>query len=167
MKTIVLTLAMLFAVTAHWSCRPDHHCSAAEAEPIILKSYAEAHAAMKKYKVPGIFIFTAQWCEPCHTMKKETIMPLMPRLKTKYIVYFVDTDAETEVAQAWQETKRLQSIPAYALTTRGGEYLIGYDEGYKTQAGFIKWINDSVRAYNKRQKEGKVREVVPRGRKSR
>jgi hypothetical protein len=87
-------------------------------------------------------------------MKRDTWEPLMLALKKKgYVVYFVDTDAEPKVLEAWQKMGRLNSIPAYAVTTRGGKYLVAYGQGYRNKTDFVRWLNSSIDEWKKKQQK--------------
>jgi len=121
-------------------------------EPLILMRYGDAYHAIQKYNVNGIFVFTASWCEPCKKMKKDTWTPLMSQIKTKYIIYFVDVEAEPDIVKKWQAMGMVQNIPAYALTTRGGTRIISYDAGYRNKSNLMKWVNDGILSLKKRRR---------------
>jgi hypothetical protein len=72
----------------------------------------------------------------------------MPNLKAKYIVYFVDIDAEPEVAR---KLRANMSVPAYAITTNGATGWVAYSEGYKDRAEFVRWMHTSIDAWREKQ----------------
>jgi thiol-disulfide isomerase/thioredoxin len=117
-------------------------------EPLVLKSYDDAYRAMKEYNVPGIFVFHATWCGPCQQMKRDVWEPLLPRLKDKYIVYFVDIDVEHEAARKLRTNMK---VPSYAITTNGATGWVAYGEGYKDRAAFLRWMNVSIDAWREKQ----------------
>ncbi len=119
--------------------------AADQPEPLVLQSYGDAYRAMQKHNVPGIFVFQARWCGPCHQMKRDVWTPLMPQLKTQYIIYFVDIDVEKDVAKKWKEDlKLLSTLPAYAIITNGATGIVAFSSGYKDQATFVRWMNTSI-----------------------
>ena len=127
--------------------------AADQQKPLVLKSYDDAYKAMQKHKVPGIFVFHAKWCEPCKEMRKDVWNPLMPHLKKRYIVYFVDIEVETEIVAKWkkQNPKLLTIVPAYAIVAPGATTLVAYAQGYKDQKTWLKWMLDSILAWENKQ----------------
>lgn len=139
MKTVALLLILgLFAFNA----------PAAE-QVTVLRSYNDAINMIRKHKVPGLLIFTASWCEPCQRMKRETFDSLVPKLRSTYVVYYVDIDRESDVAARWRKEGGVNSTPAYALINNRGTTVAVYGEGYRSRQDFIKWMNDGIDAWNK------------------
>jgi thioredoxin-like negative regulator of GroEL len=139
MKTVALLLILgLFALKA----------PAAE-QVTVLRSYADAIAMIKEHKVPGLLIFSAEWCGPCQKMKRETFDSLVPKLRSTYVVYNVDIDKEPEVTARWRKIGGISSVPAYAIINNKGTVVAVYGEGYKSRQEFIKWMNDGIDSWNK------------------
>jgi thiol-disulfide isomerase/thioredoxin len=113
-----------------------------------LETYNEAHLFMRQNNAAGFIVFTAQWCQPCKKFHNETIAPLLPQLKQKYVVYTVDvTNPDTVDSQQWRNYKMLDYLPSYAILSRGGDYILGWNSGFKTQEELIAWMNEVVNKY--------------------
>lgn len=114
-------------------------------KPLVLNTYDDAIKAMQKYDAPGIFVFWAKWCEPCKKMQADVWQPLMPKLRPKYIVYYVNVDAEPKVVEQWKKLPKMpKSIPAYVIVSEGAKKVVAYGEGYRNRATFIEWLNVSI-----------------------
>ena len=122
-------------------------------KPLVLNSYADAYSAMQKYNAPGIFVFYADWCQPCKRMKTDTWTPMMPELRKQSIVYFVNVDVETAIVAKWNATGKAKSLPAYAMFSRGAKDLILYGEGYRSKDELVKWANAGIAAYMAKRKQ--------------
>lgn len=132
-----------------------------EPEPIVLTSYKQALDTMRKHNAPGIFVFSATWCEPCHRMKRETWEPLMDEIKSKYILYFIDIDAEPKVYAAYYQQGRVRHVPAYCITNKGASCTIAYAEGYKDKVTFVKWANAEIARWKNRQTSPEKKDTAP------
>ena len=130
-------------------------------KPLVLKTYKDAMESMAKYDVPGIFVFQASWCDPCHKMDKDCWEPLMAEIKSKYIIYFVDIDGERKVFDAWYKMGMIKNVPAYAITNRGATKLVTYGEGYRDRDEFVNWANAEIQKWREKQSTSKSKDTAP------
>lgn len=104
------------------------------------KNVFEAIEASKIADKRILFIFTAKWCGPCKTLKKN-IEPLFKELRKTHVIYSVDVDVESKFWEAWQKSFKNNKIPAYAVVTQGNETVLSKGIGLKTQKQFQEWLD--------------------------
>jgi len=114
-------------------------------------NYREALTLMKQTNRYGFFFLTADWCEPCHRFKKDTLSHYLDKLEQYYVVYFVDVDKEKGVASAFSRAKDSYGrtlwggmLPAYFVFSPDGKKTIAVSHGYKTPQEFVLWYNSHV-----------------------
>jgi hypothetical protein len=86
-------------------------------------------------------------------MFQESWQPLMPVLRQKYIVYFVDIEVEHKTYANWDKYNNVTSVPAYAVVNKGATKLIDYEEGFKNKDDLLSWLNTSVVEWNNRRQQ--------------
>lgn len=106
--------------------------------PEIPRSYQEALAAGRQLNKDVFLFFTADWCQYCKQMKRETMSDAkVQQALQAYVVYYVDTDKERAVASKYS----VGSIPAYYVVTPS-EQVKKSGKGMKNPSSFIRWLGN-------------------------
>ena len=115
------------------------------------ESYGKAWATAYEQKKPMLILLTADWCTPCKQLKKE-IAPLLPKLRERYIVYYVDIDKERPVADSYKKAKLWDGdVPTIYVTQwdeKVQQTIKGQTSGYMTKSEFVKWHNGLYKRKN-------------------
>jgi len=107
------------------------------------ENYQQALQKAKEQKKTTFLYFTAKWCGPCQTMKKNVIEPLLPFLEERHICYFLDVDKEPEVSQAYLKAKIFKNIPFYCVIGKDGKKILIKKEETLDREKFIEWHNQN------------------------
>ncbi len=126
-RTVALMLALLAA--------------AAPAAPLAWeKSYAQAVAKARQGGRVTLVDFEAEWCGWCKLMDRETYGQAAVQAALSNVVCVkVDTDRDTDVAQAYQ----VSSMPRTVLIDAGGR-IIGDHIGYLPADQFLPWLKTAL-----------------------
>jgi thiol-disulfide isomerase/thioredoxin len=113
----------------------------AQAAPIKWeKTYAHAVALARQAGQPVLVDFEAEWCGWCKLMDKETYGNATVQAALSNVVCVkVDTDRDTDVAQAYQ----VSSMPRTVLIDQHGR-IIGDQSGYMAADRFLPWLRDAL-----------------------
>ena len=103
-------------------------------------SYAHAVATARQRGQPVLVDFEAEWCGWCKLMDKETYGNAAVQAALSNVVCVkVDTDRDTDVAQAYQ----VSSMPRTVLIDERGR-IIGDQSGYMPADRFLPWLRDAL-----------------------
>ncbi len=107
---------------------------------IVANSYPEALSKSAELGKPILAFFTADWCGACKTMKANTLTDsaVMESMKN-YIVVFVNTDAEKNVARKFG----IQSLPTFVVMD-SNEQVSKTGIGAMNANAFVNWLNTTV-----------------------
>lgn len=96
-----------------------------------------------------IFVFSAKWCGPCQNFKQKTIAPLLPKMRSQYILYIVDVDdyKNHPMVKHLKEKKIIEMIPAYIMITNRGTEMVTYGYGDRNPEQFVQWMSNGIRAW--------------------
>jgi len=111
-------------------------------------SYVDAKNAATKDETKRLFcVFTSKSCVPCQTLK-DTILSqkdINNALHNSAVVYYVDIDEETEVADAYLKAKIWDGqVPMCIVFNRDATKIINILSGLPTRQEFIKWWNGAL-----------------------
>lgn len=104
-------------------------------------SYAQAHAASVKEDKPIFLMFTASWCVPCQSLKRNILYTdgIWPSLNRQFIVHLVDVDREKETVELFKKFFNGQ-VPTMFFLDKGGKKFTGrHVGGFDSVWQFIAW----------------------------
>jgi thioredoxin 1 len=106
-----------------------------------LHDYDEAVALAKKENKPLMVVFSATWCPPCQTMKKEVYpSPTVQSELKDWVCVYLDVDEEKNRKSATQHN--VKGIPHIQLLSAKEEAL-NKQVGSTSVEKFAKWLHDN------------------------
>ncbi|MDI1313527.1 thioredoxin family protein [Prosthecobacter sp.] len=113
MKQALLLLTLLFSISLHASDFPA-------GSPKFFTSAAGALKEAKENGKPVILVFSASWCGPCQSMKKDVYpSSVVQPLQDKFNWAYLDIDDETNGKLA--KTYQVESIPSLFFLDADGK----------------------------------------------
>ncbi len=92
---------------------------------------------------PTLYFFTASWCPPCATMKKNVLSTAKVQQALKNFDYrIVDVDAAGN--DKLRATYNVQGIPHFVITTRSGK-LLSTQTGATDASTFLNFLDKGIR----------------------
>lgn len=111
-------------------------------------SYVDAKNAATKDETKRLFcVFTSKSCVPCQKLKTDILEQddINQALYKSAVVYYVDIDEETEVADAYLKAKIWDGqVPMCIVFNRDATKIINILSGLPTRQEFIKWWNGAL-----------------------
>lgn len=117
-----------------------------EGSPKFGTDYKAALATAKKEGKPVVVVFSAAWCGPCQSMKKNVYPSAEVKpLHDKFVWAYLDVDVEVNAAAA--ETYKVSGIPHVQFLDKDGKALISQVGGVSAAefAGILTKVSEKAK----------------------
>lgn len=106
------------------------------------ESYTEAHAAAVAANKPIFLMFTADWCGPCQSFKKNILYTngIWPSLNKNFVVHLVDVDREKETVEMFKDVFDGKIPTLFFLDRKGKSFTDRHVGGFQSPRQFIDWF---------------------------
>jgi thioredoxin-like negative regulator of GroEL len=104
-------------------------------------SYAEAYYESEKTGNPLVVILTADWCQPCKTLKNTVLSPMIKNGKLKNVsITYVDIEKEEELSAKLRSNNSIPEIIVFKK--RSGVWSRRHLIGLQTEQAIEKLIGE-------------------------